>query len=112
MSTDGGIHPVWSRDGRYLYYRSPTEVMSVRVVPGATFAADAPVSLFKDVYARPQGDSHTTFDVLPGGEFIFLEHAQVGDLSSLNPVMIAVFNWFGDLRAWRQRTANATRALS
>jgi hypothetical protein len=99
VSTDGGIHPVWSRDGRYLYYRSPTEVMSVRVVPGATFAADAPVSLFKDVYARPQGDSHTTFDVLPGGDFIFLEYVQVGDLSSLNPVMIAVFNWFGDLRA-------------
>jgi hypothetical protein len=50
-------------------------------------------------YARPQGDSHTTFDVLRGGDFIFLEHVKVGDLSSLNPVMIAVFNRFGDLRA-------------
>ena len=103
VSTDGGIHPVWSRDGRYLYYRSPTEVMSVRVIPGATFAADASVSLFKDVYAQPQGDSHTTFDVLPGGEFLFLEPVQADDMSSRNPVMIGVFNWFTELRARVQR---------
>ena len=99
VSTDGGMGPVWSRDGRSLYFRSPTEVMRARVVPGNNFAVDAPVALFKDTFARPQGDTHTTFDVLPDGDFIFFETVQASDLSSLNPTVIAVYNWFTELRA-------------
>jgi len=44
VSTDGGIYPVWSRNGRQLFYRSPDRhVMAVNyVIRGGSFVADQP----------------------------------------------------------------------
>jgi WD40 repeat protein len=44
VSSDGGIYPVWSRDGRQLFYRSPDRHVMVAnyVVRGGSFVADQP----------------------------------------------------------------------
>lgn len=44
VSSDGGIYPVWSRDGRQLFYRSADRHVMVAnyVVKGASFLVDQP----------------------------------------------------------------------
>jgi serine/threonine-protein kinase len=47
ISTDGGQSPVWSRDGRELYYYGPdNKIMAVGIRPGARFQFGAPRALF------------------------------------------------------------------
>jgi hypothetical protein len=53
VSTDGGIQPAWSRDGRELFYTSlpqspdePIKMMAVPVTLSAEFKAGVPRMLF------------------------------------------------------------------
>jgi hypothetical protein len=49
VSTAGGTRPLWSRDGRELFYVSPANgLMRVGVDRGASFAAAKPAMLLKD----------------------------------------------------------------
>jgi len=50
VSTDGGQEPVWSRDGRELFYRSGTKMMVATVRLGSSFEADRPRHLFEATY--------------------------------------------------------------
>jgi Tol biopolymer transport system component len=100
VSSGGGTQPAWSRDGRELYFRSPSELMSARITKGEGFNAAPPVALFKDDFSRPQGEGHTTYDVLPGGDFVFLELIAT-QFSSQAPLLTTVFNWAEDLNTRR-----------
>ncbi|HXW06931.1 MAG TPA: protein kinase [Vicinamibacterales bacterium] len=51
ISTEGGLEPYWSADGRELFYRSGSRVFSVPVQTGATFAAGTPAPLFQTRFA-------------------------------------------------------------
>lgn len=51
MSTDGGTEPVWSADGRELFYRSGDRLMHVDVGRGIAHAG-IPTTLFEGSYAR------------------------------------------------------------
>ena len=44
ISTDGGDEPVWSRDGRELFYRNGNAMMAVPITSQPTFAAGVPAS--------------------------------------------------------------------
>jgi len=55
VSTDGGQAPVWSRDGRDLYYHGVNgKIMAVDVRPGTRFQFGVPKALFE---ARSQSNS-------------------------------------------------------
>ena len=47
VSTDGGASPVWSRDGRELFYRSGEKMMTASVETRPTFRAGVPKLLFE-----------------------------------------------------------------
>ena len=98
VSSSGGTQPVWARDGRELFFRSDTQVMSARVVHGGAFNVEPPAALFKDSFSRPQGTLHTTYDVLPGGDFLFVELIE-SQFNSQSPLMVAIFNWADQLKA-------------
>ena len=71
VSTDGGTEPVWSPDGRALYFRGLTHLMSAPVTERPTLAVGAPVALFADTLFRSV--AHTGYDVFPDGrEFLML----------------------------------------
>ncbi len=97
VSTAGGVQPVWSRDGRELYYRSETELMMAQVVPGSSFSVRTPVPLFRDRYGRPQSEGHITYDVMPDGSFLFIQPRESANPTATNPIVITVFNWFPEL---------------
>jgi len=96
VSANGGVEPLWSRDGRRLFYRGGEQFMAATLRAGPAFASVAARdTLFADefVYAN---NPHANYDVLPDDErFIFLR--AVGDGN-----MIVVANWTSGLRARMQ----------
>lgn len=92
VSTNGGTEPVWSRDGRRLFYRGGGQFMAAEVRPGPVFGIVRRDTVFADrfVFApRP----HANYDVMPDGRrFVFLESAGRGDI-------VVASNWASAVRA-------------
>lgn len=63
ISTDGGTEPVWSRDGRELFYRSGNRLMRVDVSGGIT-QAGIPTTLFEG-NSVPSTVTLANYDVSP-----------------------------------------------
>ena len=100
ISTDGGCQPVWSRDGKELFYVRGQTMMSVSfTVIGVEFVADKPSVLFT------RGFLNTTptrmFDVGPNGRFLVVlpiaEQASVRDAKIFPSTLRLVLNWTKEL---------------
>jgi serine/threonine-protein kinase len=71
ISLQGGSEPVWSRNGKELFYRSGDSLMAATVEPGATFAVAARRLLFRGTFMS--GGRFREYDVTPDGtHFIFI----------------------------------------
>jgi len=70
VSTGGGTRPLWSRDGRELFYVSPTgALMRVGVERAASWAATTPTMLLKDgSVVTPAQNVGRSYDVSPDGQ--------------------------------------------
>lgn len=67
ISTGGGGTPVWSRDGKELYYQSSNnEMMAVDVKSGASFEYGVPKALFQAEFRR----GNKNFQVSRDGRFL------------------------------------------
>ncbi len=66
VSVGGGLEPTWSRDGRTLYYRGPSDFMAARIETGAVPTVTRRDLLFADMYRRYNG--FAAYDVFPDGE--------------------------------------------
>jgi Tol biopolymer transport system component len=66
VSNDGGAQPVWSREGRQLFYRGSGKVMSVTIGGGDPIQLGAPVAVSEDTFLD-KGADHTGYDVTPDG---------------------------------------------
>ena len=99
ISSDGGIMPLWSRDGKELFYTSTNEqdYLVVEVRMDGSFFAGKPRLLFTSRQFAVGAPSHT-WDVSPDGQHFLM--TRFGDRTP-NPVteMILVQNWFEEL--WR-----------
>ena len=85
VSTGGGDRPVWSRDGRELYFVSADQkMMAVAIRPGIKFDYGAPQPLFP-VQIAPTA----SFDVAKDGRFLIPVPVQGGVPSPLNVIV----NW-------------------
>ena len=106
ISTNGGLHPLWSPDGRELYYRtaaSPdelvhralaqkTRVMAVSIETKNGFKAGQPHMLFEGPYFASGHDIAITPD---GKGFILIRETD----SQTGPRQIeTVVNWFEELK--------------
>jgi serine/threonine-protein kinase len=93
--------PVWSRDGRQIFYLEPQDAIlfrlmsvDVRTESGFTFAN--PTRLFEGVSVAPGG----AYDAMPDGQrFVVL--VRPGDANqepAANPEIRVTLNWFEELR--------------
>jgi Tol biopolymer transport system component len=58
VSTQGGVEPFWRADGRELFYRAGSRVMSVPVQVSGTFIPGVPVPLFQTRFATVNVRGH------------------------------------------------------
>ncbi len=95
VSTDGGTHPVWNRNGRELFYRHGTKMMAVDVrASGDELDLSRPQTVFDKAYAFGETLSVANYDVSPDGQrFVMIE-----DDASANSLKI-VLNWLQGVKA-------------
>jgi Tol biopolymer transport system component len=100
VSAAGGADPVWSRNGRELFFLSAQgEMMSVAVAPGAAFTISPPKRLFPTGPYSVLGGV-PSFDVSPDGkQFMMLRETTPTDRNEL----IVVQNWVEEMKARARR---------
>ncbi len=96
ISVNGGREPVWSRDGRELFYRRGDLLMVVPVESTDSILTTRPPQvLFKGPYSVFfRGSGLVGYDVAPDGQrFVMLQHPDPAS-SQINVVL----NWFEELK--------------
>lgn len=98
VSTDGGTEPVWSRNGRELFYRSGNKMMAVEVTLQPTFSAGKPNMLFEGQYFnQPFPLIGTAYDVSADGRRFLMVKENSKRESSTAQINV-VLNWFEELK--------------
>jgi Tol biopolymer transport system component len=95
VSNGGGRQPVWSPDGRELFYQDGGSLLAVSVEVTPAFSVGNPQPLFSGPY-RHSGNFFTghTYDIAPDGEkFLMIRNSGIAS----NHINI-VLNWFEDLK--------------
>ena len=96
ISAEGGIAPVWTRNGgELLYLDESNTLMAVAVdTSGAQFSYGKPGKVFETPYA---GDFYS-YDVTPDGQrFLMMKQSEPGDRSRPTS-MVVVLNWLDELK--------------
>jgi Tol biopolymer transport system component len=92
VSTAGGIHVVWRRDGKELYYLNPMgALVAVPIaVTGSTLEPGAPMALFRTriVGGGVDGQQGRQYDVAPDGRFLINT-----ELDSATAPITLIQNW-------------------
>ncbi len=97
VSTEGGVGPVWARNGRELFYRHGDKVMAVTVTLQPEFTASSPRALFEGRYIElGRRDSRANYDVTGDGQrFVMIRSAeQQAAPTQLNVVL----EWFAEVK--------------
>jgi Tol biopolymer transport system component len=106
VSTGGGTEPLWSRDGKELFYRAPNgAIMSVGVPKdAATWTAAPPVQILggADYVLGRTGElsqyPYRTYDISEDGRsFLMIRKSKSGEQSSPERI-VYVQNWFEELK--------------
>jgi Tol biopolymer transport system component len=101
ISTAGGLYPLWSHDGKELFFRNKTGFMvsaSVQTTP--TFRADAQRTLFAVKPFAFAGADVPPYAVAPDNKrFLMMREVAAGD----GGLLIVSEHWFDELRAREQK---------
>jgi Tol biopolymer transport system component len=104
VSTDGGNSPLWSPDGRELFYRNGNSVIAVSLQTEPTFKKLDSKILFRDGYVssdiRPGAINPNPWDISPDGKrFLMMKSSHPLSSSAEIPRKIeVVINWFAQLK--------------
>jgi len=91
ISANGGRYPVWSRDGRELYFwGADGKLMAVEIKPGAQFQPGVPQALFD----MRLGTSNPSYDVGADGRFLVATPVE----QAATVPMTVVLNWQAGLK--------------
>ena len=103
VSTNGGTSPIWSRDGRQLFYWGEDRfVISVAVETKPTFSLGTPKALFRSTYVGTGVSSGTPWDISPDGKrFLMMKEPSAQGQATAAPAprkISVVLNWFEELK--------------
>ena len=95
VSRGGGTEPVWSPNGRELFYRTGNAMFAVPVETEAGFKAGTPRRLFESSEYQHNVYGIPNYDVAPDGEgFLMVKR----DLDALPQKINVVLNWHEELK--------------
>jgi len=95
VSTDGGSEPLWSRDGRELFFQNGDKLLGVTVAPGAEFSASPPHVVMEGRFFKTI-NGNTSWGVTRDGKR-FLRIQQVVPDRAITALEL-VLNWFSELK--------------
>jgi serine/threonine-protein kinase len=95
VSRDGGTEPRWSHSGRELFFKGPSQMMSVPVTPGPTFVAGTPRPLFPLTGYR-SARNRQQYDVAPDDRHFLMIRDPKDEGGGR---VMYVENWLGELKA-------------
>jgi len=99
ISTAGGDSPLWSPDGRELFYRNGDEVMAVTVETEPTFKAGKSQTLFSGTYTYFNPMQNHPWDISRDGKrFLMIKESQSSASAGTQPKINIVLNWFEELK--------------
>ena len=93
VSVDGGTTPVWSRDGRKLFFANGNRLIAASVAISPIFSVTARDVLFEGNYLF--NSNHAVYDISPDGK-TFLMLRPVG---GAREEIVVVHNWTTELHA-------------
>ena len=94
VSSAGGNEPLWSPNGRELFYRVGDALMMVDVTTTPRLAVGTPQRLFEKHY-EPSVSLYANYSTIDGERFVMVKRIDQGDA----PVRINVaVNWFSELK--------------
>jgi Tol biopolymer transport system component len=96
VSTEGGVAPRWSSDGKEIYYKRGNAFMAARVADsGGTLTVGDPSKLFEIHGAVGRSTFQAGYSIGPDGRFLLLEL----DPRAVPTRIDVVLNWFDELQA-------------
>jgi len=103
LSSDGGTDPLFSRNGREIFYRNGDKMMLVRVSMAGQFSAGPPTVLWTGHYSLglssscgPPGVSSANYDVSTDGQrFLMIKDQDEGAGSTS---LVVVLRWADELK--------------
>jgi hypothetical protein len=98
VSTNGGVDPVWSRNGKELFFRSGNSMMVVAVT-SEPFSVGRPEFLMKADFAARGNSGLAGYDVDGDGQRFIMVRARAGERGANVNI---VLNWIEELRALAQ----------
>ena len=98
VSTGGGTRPLWSRNGRELFYLAADGRLTTVPVEtaGSTFAMGNPVRVLERAYVSSAPGR--PYDVSTDGRRFLMIKAGGGEEGAAPSQLIVVLNWFEELR--------------
>ncbi len=95
ISTEGGVEPVWARNGRELFYRNGDKMMAVDITTQPSITTGSPRLLFEGRYEF-SGNGDSGYDVAPDGQrFLMIQPVEPEQPATQINV---VLNWFEELK--------------
>ena len=91
VSLSGGTRPLWSRDGREIFFRNGPSMMAVDVTKGDPLSVGRPRELFRGAYQTT--NNKWGYDVAEDGRFIMIKAPDEDRPREISVVL----NWFQEL---------------
>jgi serine/threonine-protein kinase len=95
VSTDGGTEPLWSPDGRELFYQNGARLMGVTVARGAAFSASPPHPMHEGRFLKAINGNTDSGITRDGTRFLRIQ--QVEPERAITHIDL-VLNWFAELK--------------
>ena len=98
-SANGGTWPVWSADGRELFYVGPGGMMAVSIETDPSVEVGTPELLFDTTpYVVGAGGGGRRFDRIPDEDaFLMLKPAADRNPDAPPPAIVVVLDWLEEL---------------
>lgn len=99
ISTDGGDSPIWSRDGKQLFFIGEGRAMSVPIETAPAFRAGAPTTMFDlPPFYRSRARIGHEWDIAPDSKRFLIVNPGEVTAERAGSQIVVVLNWYDELK--------------